>query len=34
VAQLKKLAASRLVTNNRVRLVYVPVPKTNAGGAK
>jgi hypothetical protein len=30
--ELKALAASRLVPNNRVRLVYVPKPKAAAAG--
>jgi zinc protease len=34
VAQLRKLAAERIVPNNRVRLVYVPAPKTATGGSK
>ena len=33
VAQLRALAAERLVPNNRVRLVYVPAPKPAAGGS-
>ena len=33
VAQLRALAAERLVPTNRVRLVYVPAPKSAAGGS-
>lgn len=33
VAQLRKLAASRLIATNRVSLLYVPVPKPPAGGS-
>jgi predicted Zn-dependent peptidase len=32
VAQLKRLAAARLIATNRVRLVFVPAPKTTTGG--
>ncbi len=34
VAQLKNLSSSRLIPTNRVRLVYVPVPKPATGGSR